>query len=191
MAELNPKQQQVVSNIQPLLKGATWIMRITERKGYTGPVLVLCERRKTEKGTERLYEYGCIYNGCLRACKRAIRIMLERVNDDAGRSLALQELIDDTITYRGQIPLNETIGAKLSLLSKLHPQVRRADRLELMAWRIERFSREETLYWLTKVSVPTYGRRGIEWAKSGLRMMLAGRQADGNVIQGLLDNLRK
>ena len=51
--------------------------------------------------------------------------------------------------------------------------------------------REETFYWLTKVSVPTYGRRGIEWAKSGLRLMLAGRQDDKKVIGEILDQIRK
>ena len=60
-----------------------------------------------------------------------------------------------------------------------------------MAWRIERFSREETLYWLGKVSIPSYGRRGIEWAKSGLRLMLAGQQKDEAAVEELLQKLRK
>ena len=166
-------------------------MRITERKAYTGPVLVICGRYTTENQTEKLREYGCIYNGALRHCRRAIQTMLSEVTDEAGRSLGLDKLIGEEIACRGNLPLNDTIGAKLALLAKLHPQVRRADRLELMAWRIERFTREETLYWLTKVSVPTYGRRGIEWAKSGLRLMLAGRQDDKKVIEGILDKIRK
>ncbi|SDO82646.1 DUF7680 family protein [Selenomonas ruminantium] len=191
MSDLSKRQAEIIRTVEPLLKSSPWVMRITVRKDYTGPVLVLSERYSTEKKTEKLREYGCIYNGALRYCRKAIQIMLSEVTDEAGRSLGLDELIDDKIVYRGNLPLNETIGAKLALLAKLHPQVRRADRLELMAWRIERFTREETLYWLTKVSVPTYGRRGIEWAKSGLRLMLAGRQDDKKVIQDILDKIRK
>lgn len=191
MAELNAKQQRIIQTAQPLVKGSPWVLRITERKEYTGPVLVISERRNVEHGTTKLYEYGCIYSTALRACKRAICIMLSQVTDHAGRFLSLQELLDDKISYRGNLPLSEPIGAKLALLAKLHPQVHRADRLELMAWRIERLSREESLYWLTKLVVPTYGRQGIEWAKSGLRVMLSGRNADKKIIQTLLEQLRK
>ena len=191
MADLSKRQEEIASEAALRVKSATWIMRITVRKDYTGPALVLCERYVTEKKTVKLREYGCIYNGALRHCRRAIKIMLAEVTDEAGRSLGLDELIEGEIAYRGNLPLNETIGAKLALLAKLHPQVRRADRLELMAWRIERFTREETFYWLTKVSVPTYGRRGMEWAKSGLRLMLAGRQGDKKVIGEILDKIRK
>ena len=61
-----------------------------------------------------------------------------------------------------------------------------------MVWRIERFSREETTYWLSKVSVESfYGKCGIEWAKSGLRLMLAGQQKDGAEVEALLEKLRK
>ena len=62
---------------------------------------------------------------------------------------------------------------------------------ELMAWRIERFSREETLYWLTKTTMQTYGARSVEWAKSGLRLMLAGQQKDEDEVDRLLEQLRK
>ena len=191
MADLSKRQKEIASEAALRVKSATWIMRITVRQDYTGPALVLCERYTTEKKTEKLREYGCIYNGALRSCRRAIQIMLSEVTDEAGRSLRLDELIHGEINYRGNLPLSETVGAKLALLSKLHPQVRRPDRQELMAWRIERFTREETLYWLTKVSVPTYGRRGIEWAKSGLRLMLAGRQADEKTIEKILEKLRR
>lgn len=191
MANLSKRQEEIISEAAMRVKSAPWIMRITVRKDYTGPALVLCERYTTEKKTEKLREYGCIYNGALRHCRRAIQVMLSEVTDEAGRSLGLDKLLEGEITYRGNLPLNDTIGAKLALLAKLHPQVRRADRVELMAWRIERFTREETFYWLTKVSVPTYGRRGIEWAKSGLRLMLAGRQDDKKVISEILDKIRK
>lgn len=192
MAELTEKQRQVQEQMWPMLKMAPWILRVTERKEFTGPVLEVCERRATEKGATKLWEYGRIYNGTLRTCRAAIRYMMSEVTDSAGRPLGIQTLLDGPIAYRGQIPLDSVTGAKLALLAKLHPQVRSQERIELMAWRIERFSREETMYWLSKVSVESfYGRRGIEWAKSGLRLMLAGQQKDGKEVQRLLDALRR
>ncbi len=191
MATLNGKQQRVVDAMQPMLKTAPWVLRVTERKDYTGAILEVCERYDTGNNTTRLREHGRIYNGTLRTCKDAIRYMMGQVQDELGRPLGIQELIDDRLEYRGQIPLDETTGAKLALLFKLHPVVRSQNRIELMAWRIERFSREETLYWLGKVSIPSYGRRGIEWAKSGLRLMLAGQQKDEAAVEELLQKLRK
>ena len=192
MAELTAKQLQVQENMKSMLKTAPWILRIAEQKKYTGPVLEICERRATEAGKTKLWEYGRIFNGNFRTCKAAIRYMMSQVTDNAGRPLGLQEFIDSKVAYRGQIPLDEVTGAKLALLFKLHGQVRSPERIELMAWRIERFSREETMYWLSKVSVESfYGKRGIEWAKSGLRLMLAGQQKDGKEVQRLLEALRK
>ena len=192
MADLTAKQQRVREQMQDMLKESNWILRISERKNYTGPMLEVCERRATESGNRKLCEYGRIFNGNFRTCKAAIRYMMSQVTDAAGRPLGLQEFIDDKVAFRGQIPLDDVTGAKLALLFKLHGQVRSPERIELMAWRIERFSREETMYWLSKVSVESYyGKRGIEWAKSGLRIMLAGQQKDGKEVQRLLESLRK
>ena len=60
MAELTAKQLRIQDEMHPLLKTAPWILRVTERKDFTGPVLEICERRPTEKGTQRLYDYGRI-----------------------------------------------------------------------------------------------------------------------------------
>ena len=69
--------------------------------------------------------------------------------------------------------------------------VRDRNRAELMAWRISRFSREETLYWFAKTSSSAYGKSSIEWAKSGLRVMLAGQQTNPKEVERLLTQLRK
>ncbi len=188
---LTKKQEEIIYNMQSSLKEAPWILRVTERKDFTGPMLEICERQYTDSGKTRLKEYGRIYNGTLRTCRPAIRYMLSQELDSMGRSAGLHELIDEKTEYRGQIPLRDEIGAKLALLFKLHPQVRSQERIELMAWRIERFTREEALYWVGKVSIPVYGKRGIEWAKSGLRLMLAGQQKDEEAVRELLEKLRK
>ncbi len=188
---LTKKQNEVIAAMQPVLKEVPWILRVSEQKAFTGPILEICERQNTENGTTRLKEYGRIYNGTLRTCKPAIRYMLAQELDQLGRCAGLQELIDEKIEYRGHIPLHDEIGAKLALLFKLHPKVQSQERIELMAWRIERFTREEALYWVGKVSIPTYGKRAIEWAKSGLRLMLAGQQKDEKDVRELLEKLRR
>lgn len=208
MAGLSSMQRQVVEQMQPLLKTAPWIMRVTERKEFTGPVLEICERIPVEAVREtndpqtmlfekkinsrtKLKDWGRLYNGNLRACLPAVRSMMMGMTDKQGHPLDIHLLLNGQIVYRGQIPLDETIGGKLSLLFRLHARVRDRNRAELMAWRIARFTREETLYWLTKVSISAYGKRSVEWAKSGLRLMLAGQQKDKEEIQWLLKQLRK
>ena len=191
MSNLTSKQREVVKGMQHLTSTAPWVLRITESSKVSGPVLVVSERYKGENGNTKLREYGRIYNGDLKACRNAIHYMLSQVLDDMGRPLGIQELIDDKTAYRGNIPLDKTIGTKIALLFKLHAQIRNESRVELLAWRIERFTFEESMYWLGKVSIPTYGKRGIEWAKSGLRLMLAGQSKDLKEIEELLDRLRK
>ena len=191
MGNLTKKQLAVVENMKQSVSSAPWVLRITQSSKVAGPVLVISERYKEEDGKTKLREYGRIYNGDLKACRNAIQYMLSQVHDDMGRPLGIQELIDDRIAYRGNIPLDKTIGTKIALLFKLHAQIRNESRVELLAWRIERFTFEESMYWLGKVSIPTYGKRSMEWAKSGLRLMLAGQSKDKKEIDELLDKLRK
>ena len=207
-AALSTKLQKIVDRMQPLLKTAPWILRVTERKRFTGPVLEICERVPSqtcqaaedgkqkpsglsESGRMQLKDWGRLYTGNLRVCLPAVRSIMMNVTDMQGRPLDVHLLLDDKITFRGKIPLDETTGGKLSLLFRLHSRVRNQDRAELMAWRIARFTREETMYWLTKVSVSAYGERSVEWAKSGLRLMLAGQQKDTEEVRRLLDEVRK
>ena len=191
MEKLSKKQQEIAEQIKSLVKNAPWVLRVTESSKVTGPVLVISERYQEEAGKTKLREYGRISNGDLKACRNAIRYMLSQVADDMGRPTGIQELIDDKTAFRGNIPLDKTVGTKMALLFKLHPQIRSESRVELLAWRIERFTLEESMYWLGKVSIPTYGKRSIEWAKSGLRLMLAGKTEDKKEIDALLEKLRK
>lgn len=185
------KHQEIIEAMSPMIVSAPWVLTIKEEKKITGPVLVIKERREAGKGGTKLYSCGKIYGGDLRACKDAIRYMTGQVKDGVGRPLRIHELIDDKIEFRGDIPLDNSIGSKMALLFKLHPQIRNEKRIELLAWRIERFSYEESQYWLGKVSLPIYGKRSMEWAKSGLRLMLAGQTEDMKEIEELLDQLRK
>lgn len=207
MGSIASKQQMIVDRMQEGLASSTWILRISDQKKYTGPVFTICEKVPTDGAKAamdaqqltllpvakrtKLKEWGVLFNGNRRACLPAIRSMMNGAADDQGRALDIASLLDDKSSFRGQIPLDETTGGKLSLLFRLQGMVRDMNRVELMAWRIARFSREETMYWLTRVSSSAYGRRSVEWAKSGLRVMLAGQQNDKEEVQRLLEQLRK
>ena len=191
METLTKKQLATVEHLKSMVKDAPWVLHITESSKVTGPVLVISERYREDDGKTKLREYGRIYNGDLKACRNAIHYMLSQVLDDLGRPTGVQDMIDDKLAFRGNLPLDKTIGTKIALLFKLHAQIRDESRVELLAWRIERFTFEESMYWLGKVSIPTYGKRAIEWAKSGLRTMLAGQSQDREEINALLDKLRK
>lgn len=183
--------EEIAEAMRPFISTAPWVLTIKEESKVTGPVLVIKERREIDNGETKLFICGKIYNGDLRACKDSIKYMMSQVKDDVGRPLGIQEMLEGKIEYRGDIPLDSNIGSKLALLFKLHPQIRNEKRIELLAWRIERFTYEESQYWLGKVSLPTYGERSMEWAKSGLRLMLAGQTEDMADIEHLLELLRK
>ena len=188
---LTKKQTQVVDGMKQFTKTSPWILRVSVQKKYTGPVVTVCERTVSSKGNPCLVEHGFMHNGKLRFCKDAICMMISRVANDNGEPLELQALVDDKLAYRGYIPLDDTAGAKLALLFKLQAAIPDKERVEMMAWRIERFTREESLYWLGKITVPTYGEKAIAWAKTGLRAMLAGRPEDKEDIQMILNTVRK
>ncbi len=188
---LTTKQCQVIDGMMQFEKTSPWILRVSEQKKYTGPVLTVCERSISPRGRKCLVEHGFMHNGKLRFCKDAIRTMLSRVANDSGELLELHTLIDDKIAFRGRMPLDDTTGAKLALLFLLQSAIPDMERVEMMAWRIERFTREESMYWVSKITVPTYGEKSISWAKTGLRAMLAGRAEDKEDIQKVLNTIRK
>ncbi len=188
---LTKKQSGVVIAMKQFEKTSPWILRVSELKKYTGPVITVCERTVSPKGNPCLVEHGFMHNGKLRFCKDAIRMIVSHVTNDNGEPLELQALIDDKLAYRGRIPLDETAGAKLALLFLLQATIPDRERVEMMAWRIERFTREESLYWLSKITVPSYGEKTVSWAKTGLRAMLAGRAEDKDDIQKVLNTIRK
>ena len=188
---LTKKQSQVVEKMKQFSKTSPWILRVSEQKKYTGPLITVCERTVSSKGNPCLVEHGYMHNGKLRFCKDAIRMIISHVANDNGEPLELQALMDDKLEYRGRIPLDDAAGAKLALLFALQATILDKERVELMAWRIERFTREESLYWLSKVTVPAYGEKSVAWAKTGLRAMLGGRPEDKDEIQSILNTIRK
>lgn len=196
---MKKKKQQVdlnkhhVERLEPLVPKSPYVLRITEWKDYPVPVLVLKERRayqlqqqNSKKQVQNalepeikraLVEIGSIYGEQLRRCLPVMWHMVSTVRDDQDIPLELQRYMNKQgLRLRLNLPLDEEAGAKLGLLFRLQVRVRELDRIELMARRIARFSREESVYWLYRTT--SYGRDANRWALSGLRIMLGGQHGD-------------
>lgn len=183
--------------IKPLLSHAPWILRVTEYRDKPGPVLVIRERFAASPddqegqgaGRTTLKDRGLLYGQSLRRCLPVVRSIISRVCDAADVPLELHRYLDPKqITFRGNLPLDREAGAKLALLFKLQERIVEMDRVELIAWRVERFSREEAEYWLTRIT--QYGPAGNRWALSGMRIMLGGQPGDKE-IEHMLARVRK
>lgn len=185
MMSLTIKQIEIIANMKPMLEDATWILRIAQHKH--GLMWSICERAEND-----MRKRGSLRYSNARSCLDAIRTMLSNEVDVLGRPLEIQTLID--AGYIGDIPLSEEAGTKLALFCILFPKDSDAIRSELLAWRIERFSREEAGYWLSRATFPFYSKdnKAIAWAKDGLRTMLCGRgKADEELARQMLDVLRR
>src|SRR5207302_6975563 len=90
-----------------------------------------------------LEERGLIYGDAQRRCLPVLREIVARVQDSHQVALELQRLLPlDRIEFRGNLPLDDEAGCKLALIFKLQERVKDLDRVELIARRVERFTRE-------------------------------------------------
>lgn len=190
-------EQDLLLRIRPFAEHAPWVLRITEHKDKPAPVFIIkkrfspnAEAKANGKPAGRPYlkEQGLLYGQSQRRCLPVIRAISGRVCDDAGIPLELHRFFNNgRITFRGNLPLDEEAGVKLSLIFKLQERVKDMDRVELIARRVERFSREEAVYWLTRAT--QYGMDPNRWALAGMRVMLGGQPEDRAVLQ-MLEKLR-
>jgi hypothetical protein len=190
-------------HLEPRWRKAPFVLRITEWKDYPIPVLAIKERRAMDdeggaapKGelpfaTLRygsLVERGHIVGEAQRRCLPILRNIVSRVCDEIGAPLELQRyLTQEGLRLRVNLPLDEEAGAKLALICKLQERVDDMDRVELIARRVERFTREEAAYWLSRMT--TFSPDAIRWAVAGLRIMLGGQAKDPGV-QRVLEKLK-
>lgn len=178
-----------------------FVLRITEWKNKPIPVLVVKERHYLDEGIlargadgERrhappvLVDRGSLYGEVLHRCVPVLKRILEGVTDKAGVPLELTRyLTAEGLRLRGNLPLDEEAGAKLALIFRLQDRLKELDRVELIAWRVAQFTREEAAYWLSRTT--SFGPTANRWALSGLRTMLAGHPDDKG-IQDMLEHLR-
>jgi hypothetical protein len=187
-----------VSRVQRALPSAPWILRVTERKKNPVPLMIIKQRLlPDERGDAAslqhprsvLKERGLLHGQPQRRCLPVLRTILSRVQDRAGISLELHRFLEGSrITFRGNLPLDEEAGCKMALVFKLQERIKELDRIELLARRIDRFSREEAGYWYSRIT--SFGEAANRWAMAGMKTMLAGQPGDP-AVQTMLDQLRQ
>lgn len=201
--ELFSLEKHHLQKLGPLLSKAPYVLRITEWKDYSVPVLVVKERREyqEEKKTEAkqlslvdrpvrrvLVEIATMHGESLGRCLSLLRELVKKVRNHADVPLELQRYMTKAgLRMRCNLPLDEETGAKLGLLFRLQVRVKELDRVELMARRVMSFSREEAAYWLSRTT--SFGTDANRWAVSGLRLMLGGQPHDPGVDR-MLTRLR-
>lgn len=188
--ELNKKHEEMQVKMNNMLMIAPWIMRIVEN-AKNGVTLQIFEVQYDEQAKRILKKHGEINGSKLRICKEPLRYMLTEVKDDLGNSIGLQNLLEGSVTYRGDIPLDKTVGVKLALVAILVASINHEAKAELISWRIERISAEEAFYWFGKVTVPVYGVKAMQWAVIGMRTILAGPTDQKVNYEEMLEKLRR
>ena len=193
MSDITPSQlAQLEPRIQALLDKAAWYMEAKETKD--GVQLAVHRRLLQDSGEYQIIDYEPLKGSCLRASQPVVQYILSNILDDMGNPVGLQELVAGRITYRGRIPLDDGAGHKLALMSQLLTSGLRPQKMEIMAWRVERMTVEETMYWLSKLNLSVYGDRAQAWARIGLRVMLAGpsdQKESQETYDSILDKLRR
>ena len=180
------------------ISGAPWVLRITEHKNKSVPVMIVKERILPDQRTDIdnlivprsiLKECGLIYGQKQVRCLPVIRTIFARICDQAGISLELQQYLNGKrIIFRGNLPLDAEAGCKLALIFKLQERLKELDRIELIARRVDRFTREEASYWHSRIT--SFGTAANRWAMAGMKVMLSGHPRDPN-IESMLDDLRQ
>jgi len=181
--------------VKPEIGNAPWVLRITEHKDKPVPVFLIKQRILPDQRTDTddmkaprsiLKEKGLLYGPQQRRCLPVIKKILIRIKDGRGIPLELLQYLNGSrITFRGNLPLDEEAGYKLALIFKLQERIKELDRVELLARRVDRFTREEAGYWYSRIT--TYGDAANRWAMAGMKIVLAGHPKDPNVEQMLAD----
>jgi hypothetical protein len=179
---------------------APFVVRFTEWKDYPAPVLVISERRHQEEkaaspgrdasaneassDSSRVFatrgslaERTHLYGETLTRVFPVLRSILTPVCDDSGVPLELDRYARrEALRFRGNLPLDDEAGTKLALVGKLTDRIKDPERAELIARRIERFSREEAGYWYSRLF--HFGPDAGRWAASGMKIVLGGEPGD-------------
>lgn len=182
--------------VKPALKIANWAIRVTDHSDKPAPVFIVKEHHRipgekeaSEKAKKAILDRGALFGDPLVRLLPIVKKILSGIRSEQGIALELQRYVDGLpVAFRGNLPLDEEAGYKLALIFKLQERLKELDRVELMARRVEKFSREEAAYWFSRVS--DFGPEANRWAQAGLRIMLAGQPHDP-AIQTMLEKLRR
>src|SRR6266852_3534865 len=197
-------QQHYDERLTRVWRRVPFVLRITAWKDMPVPVLVVKERHSvngtnmsslTASDTQsrssqgNLVERGHLAGEAQRRCLPILRRLVGRVRDEYGIPLELQRyLTREGLTLRVNLPLDEEAGAKLGLIFRLQERLTDLARVELIARRVARFTREEAVYWLSRTT--SFEPDANRWAVAGLRLMLGG-QAHDPAVERMLERLRE
>ena len=205
-------QQHYDERLARVWRRMPFVLRITEWKDMPVPVLVVKERHSangtsTSSASQKhmssltapdpqgrssqgsLVERGHLAGEAQRRCLPILRRLVGRVRDEYGIPLELQRYpTREGLTLRVNLPLDEEAGAKLGLIFRLQERLTDLDRVELIARRVARFTREEAVYWLSRTT--NFEPDANRWAVAGLRLMLGG-QAQDPAVERMLQRLRE
>lgn len=185
-------QEHYDRQLKGLVKSAPFVLRITEWKDQPPPILVVKERvsrdEAEQKRGENWTERGFVKGETLRRLLPLLKKACSSVVDASGVPTQVDRyLTQEGLRQRVTLPLDDEAGAKLALIFRLQERLPDADRVELLARRVLLFSREEALYWLSRVT--DFGPDANRWAISGLRLFLGGQPND-NGVSRMLESLR-
>jgi hypothetical protein len=197
-------QQHYDERLARVWRRMPFVLRITEWKDMPVPVLVVKERHsgngtnmssliasdtQSRSSQGNLVERGHLAGEAQRRCLPILRRLVGRVRDEYGIPLELQRyLTREGLILRVNLPLDEEAGAKLGLIFRLQERLADLDRVELIARRVTRFTREEAVYWLSCTT--SFEPDANRWAIAGLRLMLGG-QAHDPAVERMLERLRE
>jgi hypothetical protein len=184
----------------------TWpfVLRIARWRDVTGPVLVVKERSARPQSppipeddvvralrptsSAHLAERGHIAGEPQRRVLPVLKSILGRARDQAGVPLQLERWMTiGGLRHPVSLPLDEEAGAKLAIIFRLHERIADLDRVELIARRVERLTREEANYLLSRIT--RFDPAANRWAIAGLRILLGGQPGDP-ALKDLLNRLR-
>jgi len=198
-------QQHYDDRLARLWRRMPFVLRITAWQDLPVPVLVVKERYSANGTTNtpspitfvaqgqasqgNLVERGHLAGEAQHRCLPIVRQLVGRVRDAYGIPLELHHyLTREGLKLRVNLPLDEEAGAKLGLIFRLQERLTDLDRVELIARRVARFTREEAMYWLARMT--SFGPDANRWAVAGLRTMLGGHANDPAVAR-MLERLRE
>lgn len=177
------------TDLAPRALRSPWFLRLTEQAGKPSPVIQIKQRQELDHplGTDPEYRVvlgGLISGDQLRVCLGVFRAVIARVSTIDGVPLGLERYLQgDGLRLRGNLPIDDEAGVKMALISRLQERVVELDRVELMARRVSRFTREEAAYWYSRAT--NFGVDANRWALAGMRIMLGGQPADPAVAKHL------
>ncbi|WP_081055877.1 hypothetical protein [Burkholderia pseudomultivorans] len=185
-------QEHYERQLKGLVKNAPFVLRITAWKDQPPPILVVKERVSRDESAsgrgESLVERGFVKGETLRRLLPLMKKACSSVVDATGVPIQVDRfLTQDGLRHRLTLPLDDEAGAKLALIFRLQERLPDIERVELLARRVLMFSREEALYWLSRIT--DFGPDANRWAISGLRLLLGGQPNDAGVTR-MLESLR-